>query len=58
MIAALGGASNRLVNAETLSEEELRRLHARFTRLLELAGREGRLSDPHSIEETESTDDR
>jgi low affinity Fe/Cu permease len=52
IIAALEGASNRLVNVETLPEEELRHLHERFGKILELAKREGRLSKPHSIEET------
>jgi low affinity Fe/Cu permease len=52
MIATLEGASDRLVNVETLPEEELRRLHARFGKILELAKREGRSSKPHSIEET------
>jgi len=52
IIAALEGASNRLVNVETLPEAELHRLHDRFGKLLELAKREGRLSEPHSVEET------
>jgi low affinity Fe/Cu permease len=52
IIAALEGASNRLVNVENLPEEELRHLHERFGKILELAKREGRLSKPHSIEET------
>jgi hypothetical protein len=52
MIAALEGASNRLVNVETLPEEGLHRLHERFGKILELAKREGHLSKPHSIEET------
>ena len=58
VIAAIGGASNRLVNVETLPEDELRRLHARFSRLLELAEREGRPSASHSVEETAAAEDR
>jgi low affinity Fe/Cu permease len=52
IIASLEGASNRLVNVETLPEAELHRLHERFSKLLELAKREGRVSEPHSVEET------
>ncbi|MDQ5857878.1 MAG: low affinity iron permease family protein [Acidobacteriota bacterium] len=40
VVAALAGASNRLVGAEELSEEELRKLHERYLRLAE------RIKDP------------
>jgi low affinity Fe/Cu permease len=56
LIASMGGASNRLVNAENLPEEELRRLHAQFTRLLDLAKRDRRLSESHSVEEASPPD--
>lgn len=36
-VAALSGASNRLVNVEDLSEEELAQLHAHYSGLAELA---------------------
>lgn len=35
LIATKEGASNRLINAEDLSEEEVRRLHAHYKRLFE-----------------------
>jgi low affinity Fe/Cu permease len=35
VVAALQGASNRLVGAEELSEEELRHLHERYLKLAE-----------------------
>lgn len=40
VVAALAGASNRLVGAEEFSEEELKRLHERYLKLAE------RIKDP------------
>src|SRR6185369_3995197 len=40
IVAALDGASNRLLNVEELSEEELKRLHARFESLATVAARD------------------
>ncbi|MEO8349345.1 MAG: low affinity iron permease family protein [Acidobacteriota bacterium] len=40
VVAALAGASNRLVGAEEFSEEELRKLHERYLKLAE------RIKDP------------
>jgi low affinity Fe/Cu permease len=42
IIAALKGASNRLINIESLSEEEVRQLHQRYQRLAELATQDPR----------------
>src|SRR5262245_35988514 len=51
LIAAVQGASNRLLNIEDLTEEELKRLHARYARLArDLQGESGRAS--HTVEET------
>jgi low affinity Fe/Cu permease len=54
IVAALEGASNRLVGAEELSEDELHALHQRYLRLAEqVQNRHGRaLKDATSVEET------
>jgi len=54
LIAAMEGASNRLISAEDLSEEELRALQAHFEKLAEMAKKERRLTESHSIEEAEA----
>ena len=54
LIAAVEGASNRLISAEDLSEEELRTLQKHFERLSEMAKTERRLTESHSIEEAEA----
>ncbi len=53
VVAAIEGASNRLISVEDLSEEELRTLHRHYARLAEMA-KEHRLTDSHSIEEAEA----
>src|SRR3954447_17812917 len=52
IVAALKGASNRLINIENLSEDEVRRLHARYQRLAEMT-QSDRITNSHSIEEAE-----
>jgi low affinity Fe/Cu permease len=54
LIAAIEGASNRLIDAEDLSEEELRTLQKHFGKLSEMASKERRLTESHSIEEAEA----
>lgn len=54
IIAALEGASNRLIDLEDLSEAELRTLHEHFRRLVELAGEDDVLTRSHSVEEAET----
>jgi low affinity Fe/Cu permease len=52
IVAALKGASNRLINVENLTEEEVLALHARYQRLAERAQMDHRhLRASHSIEE-------
>lgn len=51
IIAALQGASNRLINVEDLSEDEVRALHQRYQKLCELVKCEPHLTESHSIEE-------
>jgi len=51
LVAAVQGASNRLINAENLTEEELETLHAYYFKLVELARQDYELTASHSIEE-------
>lgn len=51
LVASLTGPSNRLINAEDLSEEELLMLSDYYKTLAELAHKEKNLAVSHSIEE-------
>ena len=51
IVAALEGASNRLINVEELTEDEVRILHAHYRTLVTIAKAEGSLTHSHSIEE-------
>jgi len=53
IIAALRGASNRLINVEMLSEDEIRRLHERFCELSLDAQQDEDPGAKHSVEEEE-----
>jgi len=54
IVAAVQGASNRLVSVEDLSEKELAALHAHYQRLADMARKDGDLLKSHSIEEAEA----
>ena len=54
LVAAMAGASNRLISVEDLSEQELHVLHIHFQRLAEMAAREEHVTESHSIEEAEA----
>jgi low affinity Fe/Cu permease len=54
IVAALEGASNRLISVEDLSEAELRILHIHYQRLAEMAKSDRSLTESHSIEEAEA----
>jgi low affinity Fe/Cu permease len=54
IVAALEGASNRLIDVESLSEEEVQTLHKHYGKLAEMAKRESNLGQSHSIEEAET----
>ena len=54
IVAAIDGASNRLINVEDLSEEEVRTLRGHYRKLVEIAKREDSLTRSHSIEEAET----
>ena len=47
------GASNRLINVESLTEEEIRTLHIHFAKLVELSKADTSLTESHSVEEAE-----
>jgi low affinity Fe/Cu permease len=51
LVAALDGASNRLVDIEDLSEDELRALHVFYAELAARAKRDARVTQSHSIDE-------
>jgi low affinity Fe/Cu permease len=53
IVAAIEGASNRLINIEDLTEDEVRVLHEHYRTLAAIAKREELLTHSHSIEEAE-----
>ena len=54
IVAALEGASNRLISVEDLSEEELKVLRNHYQRLAEMAKRDLKITESHSVEEAEA----
>src|SRR2546425_8028839 len=50
LVVAVEGASNRLINVEDLSEEEVQILHRHFCKLCDLAAEDGALTESHSVE--------
>src|SRR5688572_8495616 len=54
LVAAMQGASNRLIEIEDLSEEELKVLRSHYRRLVEMARDDTDIAASHSIEEAES----
>lgn len=54
LVAAVSGASNRLISVEDLSEEELQILHQHYQRLAHMAQREVDIRQSHSVEEAEA----
>ena len=53
LIAATKGASNRLINAQDFSEEEIKTLHDFYSALAEMAKKDNDLGKTHSVEEAE-----
>lgn len=51
VVAALKGASNRLINVEDLSEEEVRALHQHYNKLAQLTEHDSKITRSHSVEE-------
>ena len=53
IVAALEGASNRLIDVESLTEQDLNILHRHYARLAQMAMTDLTLTQSHSIEEAE-----
>jgi len=51
LVAAVNGASNRLINIEDLTEDEIKTLHTYYGKLAELAKKESNFGKCHSVEE-------
>ena len=51
LVAAMQGASNRLIDVEDLSEQELHVLHQHYEKLARMAKKDQSLSESHSIDE-------
>lgn len=56
LVAAARGASNRLINVEDLTEEEVKELHQRYCELAEVVKRDKKLTAHHTIEEAEKVE--
>jgi low affinity Fe/Cu permease len=54
IVAALEGASNRLIDVEDLTEQEIQTLHTYYQELVKMAKKDWSLTDSHSIEEAEA----
>jgi low affinity Fe/Cu permease len=54
IVASMQGASNRLINVEDLSEQELVTLHRFYEHLGKLAKQEQHITESHSVEEAAS----
>jgi low affinity Fe/Cu permease len=54
LVAAIEGASNRLIDVEDLSEDELRTLHKYYAQLVRMAKKDLRLTESHSVEEAQN----
>jgi low affinity Fe/Cu permease len=53
IVAALEGASNRLIDVEDLTEEEIETLHTHYQKLVQMAKKHIKLTQRHSVEEAE-----
>jgi low affinity Fe/Cu permease len=54
IVAAVHGASNRLIDVENLTEDELIRLHRFYKHLADMSKRDIDLGQSHSVEEAEA----
>jgi low affinity Fe/Cu permease len=54
IVAALHGASNRLIDVESMTETELRILHRHYKRLAAMAKSDVDIGQSHSVEEAET----
>lgn len=54
IVAALEGASNRLIDVEDLTEDDIKTLHKHYKRLVLMAKKDIQLTQSHSIEEADA----
>jgi len=54
IVAAMEGASNRLIDIEDMSEADIEALHNHYRRLIDLAKKDEDLTKTHSVEEATS----
>jgi low affinity Fe/Cu permease len=54
LVAAVKGASNRLIDVEDLTEQELHVLHQHYEKLARMAESDVSVTQSHSVEEAES----
>jgi low affinity Fe/Cu permease len=54
IVAAMQGASNRLIDVEDLTEQELRRLHTFYQHLAVASKRDNDLGQSHTVEEADA----
>ncbi|MEP6820424.1 MAG: low affinity iron permease family protein [bacterium] len=54
IVAALEGASNRLIDVEDLTEAEIKTLHTHYQKLVAMAKADLKLTQSHSVEEAEA----
>jgi low affinity Fe/Cu permease len=55
LVAATKGASNRLIDVEALTEDDLDVIHGYYRQLVDLARRDRDLTESHSLEEAEKS---
>jgi low affinity Fe/Cu permease len=53
IVAALEGASNRLIDVEDLTEAEIKTLHTHYKKLVAMAKKDLQLTQSHSVEEAQ-----
>jgi low affinity Fe/Cu permease len=58
IVAALEGASNRLINVEDLSEDEIQVLRRHYDEIAKICAHRSNLTESHSIEEARDRDER
>ena len=58
VVAAMHGASNRLISVEDLSEDEVQILRQHYRELVELAKRDENLTESHSVEDARADHER
>ncbi|MBK5296964.1 MAG: low affinity iron permease family protein [Vicinamibacteria bacterium] len=58
LVAAVAGASNRLIDVEDLSEEELKALHRFYGKLATMAKKDSTILQSHSVEEARARHER